>query len=76
MSDQRILFMGTPEFAVATLNALVDAGLEVVAVVTAPDRPAGRGRQLRESAVKVRARELGLPILQPERFKTRVPWRT
>lgn len=69
MSDQRILFMGTPEFAVATLNALVDAGLEVVAVVTAPDRPAGRGRQLRESAVKVRARELGLPILQPERFK-------
>ncbi len=69
MSDQRILFMGTPEFAVATLNALVEAGLEVVAVVTAPDRPAGRGRQLRESAVKVRACELGLPILQPERLK-------
>lgn len=69
MSDQRILFMGTPEFAVATLNALVEAGLDVVAVVTAPDRPAGRGRQLRESAVKVRARELGLPVLQPERLK-------
>ena len=67
--DQRIVFMGTPEFAVATLNALVNAGMNVVAVVTAPDRPAGRGLNLRPSAVKVRALELGLPVLQPVRLK-------
>ncbi|HPF90381.1 MAG TPA: methionyl-tRNA formyltransferase [Flavobacteriales bacterium] len=65
----RILFMGTPDFAVATLDALVADGQAVVAVVTAPDRPAGRGRQLRASAVKVRALELGLPVLQPEKLK-------
>ncbi len=69
MSTERILFMGTPEFAVATLNALIADGLEVCGVVTAPDRPAGRGRQLRASAVKERALELGLPVLQPERLK-------
>jgi len=69
MSDQRILFMGTPDFAVATLNALVADGLDVCAVVSAPDRPAGRGRQMRASAVKERALELGLPVLQPERLK-------
>ncbi|MBL7940914.1 MAG: methionyl-tRNA formyltransferase [Flavobacteriales bacterium] len=69
MSNQRILFMGTPEFAVATLDALVADGLDVCAVVTAPDRPAGRGRQLRASAVKERALELGLTVLQPERLK-------
>ncbi len=67
--NNRILFMGTPPFAVASLNALVAAGLEVAAVVTAPDRPAGRGRELRMSAVKHRALELGLPILQPENLK-------
>lgn len=67
--NDRILFMGTPAFAVASLNALVEAGLEVVAVVTAPDRPAGRGRQLRMSAVKERAMELGLPVLQPTNLK-------
>ena len=69
MNKQGIIFMGTPDFAVATLNALVEAGLDVRAVVTAPDRPAGRGRQLRSSAVKLRALELGLPVLQPERLK-------
>ena len=70
MSDPtRIVFMGTPDFAVATLDALIADGQEVVAVVTAPDRPAGRGRQLRASAVKQRALELGLPVLQPERLK-------
>ncbi|HRH37077.1 MAG TPA: formyltransferase family protein, partial [Flavobacteriales bacterium] len=69
MSNYRILFMGTPEFAVASLNALVDAGFNIAAVVTAPDRPAGRGRQLRMSAVKERALELGLPILQPEKLR-------
>ncbi len=67
--NQRIIFMGTPQFAVASLNALVAAGLDVAAVVTAPDRPAGRGRQLRRSAVKERALELGLPVLQPEKLK-------
>jgi methionyl-tRNA formyltransferase len=65
----RIVFLGTPRFAVGTLNALVTAGLNVVAVVTAPDRPAGRGLSLRCSEVKERALELGLPILQPEKLK-------
>ncbi|MBL0127593.1 MAG: methionyl-tRNA formyltransferase [Flavobacteriales bacterium] len=61
--------MGTPEFAVAGLDALIEAGVNVAAVVTAPDRPAGRGRQLRESAVKQRAMELGSSVLQPERLR-------
>ena len=61
--------MGTPAFAVASLNALIAANLEVVGVVTSPDRPAGRGRQLRMSPVKERALELKLPILQPENLK-------
>ena len=69
MNNKRIVFMGTPEFAVASLDALIEAGIEVAAVVTAPDRPAGRGKQLRSSAVKQRALELGLPILQPEKLK-------
>ncbi len=60
LKNERIVFMGTPEFAVATLDALVSAGFQVCAVVTAPDRPAGRGRQLRASAVKQRALELGI----------------
>lgn len=69
MKEQRIVFMGTPEFAAASLDALVSAGIDISAVVTAPDRPAGRGRQLRASAVKLRAMELGLPVLQPEKLK-------
>lgn len=60
--DHRIVFMGTPPFAVASLAALVDAGIEVAAVVTAPDKPAGRGKQLRMSAVKEFA--LAHPVLQ------------
>jgi len=67
--NRRIIFMGTPDFAVATLSALVADGSNVVAVVTAPDRPAGRGRQLRASAVKERAVELRIPVLQPEKLK-------
>ena len=67
--NRRIVFMGTPAFAVASLNALINAKMDVAAVVTAPDRPAGRGRQLRMSAVKERALELGLPVLQPENLK-------
>ena len=65
----RIVFMGTPEFAVASLDALVKAGYHVVGVVTAPDKPAGRGMKLQESAVKKYAVENNLPVLQPEKLK-------
>lgn len=65
----RIVFMGTPEFAVASLNALVQNGYQVVAVITAPDKPAGRGMKLAESAVKKYALENGLKILQPVKLK-------
>ena len=61
--------MGTPEFAVPSLRALVEGGYNVVAVVTTPDKPAGRGQKIHESDVKVAARELGLPILQPEKLR-------
>lgn len=61
--------MGTPEFAVASLDALVKAGCNVVAVITAPDKPAGRGMQLQQSAVKKYAVENNLHVLQPEKLK-------
>jgi methionyl-tRNA formyltransferase len=61
--------MGTPEFAVASLNALVEAGCNIVGVVTAPDKPAGRGMQLQESAVKQYAVSKNIPVLQPEKLK-------
>ncbi len=67
--DIRIVFMGTPEFAVPSLRALVEGGYNVVGVVTVPDRPAGRGQKLHQSDVKVEALRLGLPILQPEKLK-------
>lgn len=67
--ELRIVFMGTPEFAVPSLRALAAGGYNVVAVVTTPDKPAGRGQKLHESEVKIAARELGLPILQPEKLK-------
>src|SRR3954468_160446 len=67
--DIRIVFMGTPEFAVASLDALVQAGCNIVGVITAPDKPAGRGMKLTESAVKKYAFEKGLKILQPEKLK-------
>ncbi|MCL7989643.1 MAG: methionyl-tRNA formyltransferase [marine benthic group bacterium] len=63
----RILFWGTPEFAVPSLRALQEEGHAVLAVVTQPDRPAGRGRQLRESPVKIEAEREGIPVLQPEK---------
>ena len=67
----RIVFMGTPDFAVPTLESLVAwPGGQVVAVITAPDRPAGRGRQLQASAVKVAAEAHGLPVLQPTNLKS------
>jgi methionyl-tRNA formyltransferase len=65
----RIVFMGTPDFAVESLKALVENGYQVVGVITAPDKPAGRGRQLSESAVKQFAVENGLRVLQPEKLK-------
>lgn len=65
----RIVFMGTPEFAVPSLRALVEGGYNVVGVVTAPDKPAGRGQRLHASDVKIAARELGLPVLQPEKLR-------
>ena len=65
----RIVFMGTPEFAVPSLRALVAGGYQVVGVVTAPDKPAGRGQHLQSSPVKQFAEERGLPVLQPERFR-------
>jgi methionyl-tRNA formyltransferase len=67
--DLRIVFMGTPEFAVASLRALVENGYNVVGVVTAPDRPAGRGQQLHQSDVKKYGLSCGLPVLQPEKLK-------
>src|SRR5882672_6466593 len=68
-SDLRIVFMGTPEFAVASLDALVQAGGQIVGVITAPDKPAGRGMKLTQSAVKQYAAEKGLHVLQPEKLK-------
>jgi len=65
----RIVYMGTPDFAVAPLKELIDNNYNVVGVVTAADKPAGRGKQLRESAVKKYAKEQGLTILQPEKLK-------
>lgn len=65
----RIVYMGTPEFAVLPLERLLEAGYEIAAVVTNPDKPAGRGQQLQESAVKKYARQAGLKILQPEKFR-------
>jgi methionyl-tRNA formyltransferase len=67
--DLRIIFLGTPEFAVASLDALVRSGFNVVGVITAPDKPAGRGMKLQESAVKKYAKEKNLNILQPEKLK-------
>lgn len=61
--------MGTPDFAVASLRAMCDAGMQIVGVITAPDKPAGRGRQIQESAVKQFALRAGLRLLQPENLK-------
>ncbi|HMF73370.1 MAG TPA: methionyl-tRNA formyltransferase [Flavitalea sp.] len=65
----RIVFMGTPEFAVASLRGLVEAGFSIAGVITAPDKPAGRGLKINESAVKIYALQHGLNILQPEKLK-------
>ncbi|HET8808748.1 MAG TPA: methionyl-tRNA formyltransferase [Flavobacteriaceae bacterium] len=70
MKDLRIVFMGTPEFAVASLEKIIANGFSVVGVVTAPDKPAGRGRKLNQSAVKKFALEKGIPVLQPVNLKS------
>jgi methionyl-tRNA formyltransferase len=67
--DLRIIFMGTPEFAVASLERLVDEGCNIVGVITMPDKPGGRGMELQQSAVKKFAIEKGLLVLQPEKLK-------
>ncbi|WP_411274413.1 methionyl-tRNA formyltransferase [Daejeonella sp.] len=64
-----IIFMGTPDFAVASLKALLNNGCNIVGVVTAPDKPAGRGQKINESAVKKYAVERGLRVLQPTKLK-------
>ena len=69
VKDLRIIFMGTPEFAVASLDALVKQGYNICAIVTAPDRPAGRGRKIQTSPVKDYALENNLPLLQPDKLK-------
>jgi methionyl-tRNA formyltransferase len=68
-TDIRIVFMGTPEFAVASLDALVKAGCNIVGVITAPDKPAGRGMEIQQSAVKKYTLENNLCVLQPEKLK-------
>lgn len=68
-NDLRIIYMGTPDFAVASLAALVEGGYHVVACVTMPDKPAGRGHHVQFSPVKQYAIEHDIPILQPERLK-------
>jgi methionyl-tRNA formyltransferase len=68
-STLRIVFMGTPAFAVASLEALVEAGFNVVGVITAPDKPAGRGMSLQQSEVKKAAITHGIPVLQPLKLK-------
>ncbi|MBL4653267.1 MAG: methionyl-tRNA formyltransferase [Flavobacteriales bacterium] len=66
----RIIYFGTPDFAVASLNVLVENGYDIAAVVTAPDKPAGRGQKLRQTAIKVYAEEKGLTVLQPQKLKS------
>src|SRR5688500_260275 len=67
--ESRIVFMGTPDFAVASLEAMVKAGCNIVGVVTAPDKPAGRGLKIHESAVKKYAAGQNLTLLQPVKLK-------
>ena len=69
MSNPRVIFAGTPEFALASLRALLEAGVVPVAVLTQPDRPAGRGKRLKASPVKEYARAHGIDVLQPESLR-------
>jgi methionyl-tRNA formyltransferase len=70
----KIMYMGTPEFAVPALSVLEARGYDIVSVVTQPDRPRGRGHKLTPSPVKTKAEELGLPVLQPESLRNNTAW--
>ena len=65
----KVVFMGTPDFAVGTLKALIDAGHDVAAVVTQPDKPKGRGKELLMTPVKAEAVKAGIPVYQPEKIR-------
>ena len=65
----RVVFMGTPDFAVGTLKALIEAGHDVAAVVTQPDKPKGRGKELLMTPVKAEAVKAGIPVYQPEKIR-------
>jgi len=67
--DCRIIFFGTPQFAASTLKAIIEDGWNIVAVITAPDKPAGRGMQMQQSDVKKLALQYHIPVLQPEKLK-------
>ena len=67
--DLRIIYMGTPDFAVESLRALVEGGYQVVGVITMPDKPAGRGHKIQFSPVKQYALDQQIPLLQPEKLK-------
>ncbi len=66
----KIIYIGTPEYATVPLDALIEAGHEVCLVITQPDRPKGRGNKMQKSPVRMRAEELGIPVLTPERIRT------
>ena len=68
----RIIFMGTPDFAVATLQCLVESGFEIIVAITAPDKPVGRGLKMSESPVKKYALSQNIPVMQPEKLKDKV----
>ena len=74
MNPLKIIFAGTPDFAVPALQALCDKGYEVVAVLTQPDRPSGRGLKLHPSPMKLKANELGIPIYQPSELKSKASY--
>jgi methionyl-tRNA formyltransferase len=69
MKKLRVVFMGTPEFAVPSLQQIIEAGYDVPAVITAPDKPAGRGMKMQESKIKKKAIQFGLKVLQPEKLR-------
>src|SRR5277367_169153 len=75
LPSPNLVFCGTPRFAVPTLDKLVEAGFDIQLVVTQPDRPKGRGLEVVSSPVKMRALELGLPIVQPESIKSNEAFR-
>ncbi|MEM6299734.1 MAG: methionyl-tRNA formyltransferase, partial [Bacteroidota bacterium] len=71
MKDLRIVYMGTPDFSVPSLQILVENGYNIVGVITAPDRPAGRGHKLKQSPVKEFAVQHDIPVLQPPKLKNK-----